>query len=189
MKKNEINVRVNTKEVNAASKGIVKANNAAKKEIKQDRKTLRATVAYLATAETETAAMFRAFLNLKKNANKSERNNVCAWIQARYLYVTNKYVVTSSGDEVEVENFGTIPCNKNGRIYNDMIDAITEIKNVYEKSIAQRTEIARQMWNTRNLLIAKREYHDRIQNVLNCINRAPAKIHKQIRLTDTIIRK
>lgn len=189
MKTNNTEIKVNKKYVNAASKGIVKANNAAKKAMKEDRKTLRATVAYIATTESEECANFRAFLNLPKNANKATRNNICEWIQKRYLYVTTKYVVTSNGDAVEVENFGTIPCTKNGKTYTDMLDAITAVKSAYEKTIVQRNEIARQMWMTRKNLIGKGAYLERVQNILNCVNSAPAKIQKQVVLNDTIIRK
>lgn len=189
MKSNNNEIKVNKTSVNAASKGIVKANNAAKKAMKEDRKTLRATVAYIATTESEECANFRAFLNLPKNANKATRNNVCMWIQARYLYVTTKYVVTSNEDEVNVENFGALPCTKNGKIYTDMLDAITAVKSAYEKTIATRKEIARQMWRTRKNLIGKGTYLERVQNVINLKNNAPAKLQKQVALSDTIIRK
>lgn len=182
-------IKVNKKSVSNASKGIAKANNAAKKAMKDHRKTLRSTVAYIAATETVECANFRAFLNLPKNANKATRNNACAWIQARYLYVTNKYVVTSDGDAVEVENFGVLPCTKNGKIYSDMLDAITAVKSAYEKTIATRNEVASQMWTTRKNLIGKGEYLARVQNIINLRNNAPAKIQKQIVLDDTIIRK
>lgn len=187
MKANEL--KLNKKELNAASKGIAKANNAAKKAMKQDRKTLRATVAYIATTDTDECANFRAFLNLKKNANKQERNNVCSWVQKRYLYVTTKYVVTTHADAVEVENYGVMPCSKNGKIYTDMLDAITAVKTAYEKTITARREVARQMWVTRKNLIGKNDYLPRVQNVLNLRLNAPAKLQRQIILPDTIIRK
>ena len=187
---NTTEIKVNKKSLNAACKGIARANNADKKEIKKDRKTLRATIAYIATTDSKECDNLRAFLNLKKNANKTERNNVCAWVQKRYLYVTTKYVVTSNFDAVEVENFGTLPCNKNGRVYNDAIDAIYEIKKTYETTIAKRNEIAKQMRTTRKNRIGKNEYTaENIQRIQNMVNGAPTKMHKQINLGDTIIRK
>lgn len=189
--KKESSIKVNAKAVNAACKGITAKNNTAKKELKNGRKTLRATVAYLATEDGANAESFRAFLKLKKNANKTERTAVCNWITARYLYVTTKYVVTSieDGDSVNVESFGIIPCNKNGKTYNDTLDAITEIKKVYEKTIQARNEIARQMWDTRAKLIAKGIYKEHIANVLSYVNGAPKKFHNQVICPDIIERK
>lgn len=189
MKKNQI--KVNAKSVNAAKAAVTKAVNADKKELNQERKTTSAVVSFISTSDSEAAANFREFLNLPKNANKATRKQVCAWIESRYIYVTRKvYVKTADeSDAVNVEYEGVQACNKNGKPYADMLQAIAEIRKVYEGTIAARNEIARQMWNTRSKMINRDDYKDHIDNVLSYKNRAPKKYHMQTVLGDTIIRK
>lgn len=189
MKKNEF--KVNAKSVNAAKANVTKKVKADKIELNKERKTTAALVSFLAQSESEAASNFRAFLNLPKNANKAIRKNVCKWIESRFIYVTRKVYVYAGeeSDSVNVEYNGVQACNKNGKIYADMLQAIAELRTVYEKTIAERNEIARQMWDTRSKLIGRDDYKERIDNVLSYKNRAPKKYHKQNVLGDTIIRK
>lgn len=188
-KANEIKVSV--KSVNAAKSVVTKAVNSDKKALNDERKTTAALVSFISTSDSEAAANFRAFLNLPKNANKATRKQVCAWIEARYIFVTRKVYVTAGEetDSVNVEVGGVSACNKNGKPYTDMLQAITEIRKVYEGTIAARNEIARQMRDTRAKMLNMSDYHAHIDNILSYKNRAPQKYHVQTVLGDTIIRK
>lgn len=184
-----VSMKLSTKVINNATKGITAVINTEKKQLKQERKTLKATVSFIATSDSSEAASFREFLNLPKNANKQQRNNICAWVEQRAPYVARKIYVSSNDDEVNVEFSGLLPVNKNGKHYTDMLDVIAEVKKIYSKIIATRNAIANEMIKQRALLIQQGMYTDHIHNVLSYVNRAPQKIQKQITLADVIIRK
>lgn len=188
-KSNEIKASV--KAVNAAKSAVTKSVNNDRRELANERKTTAAVIAFIASSDSDAAAHFRAFLNLAKNANKGARKCVAKWVEQRYIYVTRKVYVTSGceDDEVNVQVDGVAPCNRNGKPYCDMMQAIAELRKVYEGTIAQRNEIARQMWLARVALISKGGYHERIDHVLNYTNRAPSKLQPQTVVGDTVMRK
>lgn len=181
-KKQVATTKLNKKAVAAAAKGIAAKVNQAARGIKDERRTIAATLSHIATSDSDECAYFRAFLKLPKNANKAARKACAAWLEKRYINVCQKaYVHTDSEtDAVTVEFSGTEPCNAKGRPYNDAMDAIRDVAKAYEISIARRNNIAAQMWAVRAAMREKGLYDSAHKNaILTYVIGAPVKLQPQ----------
>lgn len=163
-----------------------------KKEVKKERKSLRATIAFLATAETPAAEKFRSFLGMKKGANKQARESARIWVESHYLYAATEITTTSNADGTEITSVTKrlIPASANGKVRTDFLDVITDMVKAYEVNTSRRNYIAKQAIATRRTLIGNGNYAERTTNVLNYIkHNAPAKIRTTITDTVVIVRK
>ena len=184
MNANKINERISKKSVNTVSAGVAREINGAKKALKTDRKSLRETLKYLSNAETPEAENVRNYIGLKKNASKKERENVAKLVLANSPYICNLTILVRGKELSAPAQFcGATPCRKNGKPYTDYLDAILDAVKVHNQVTAVRSEIARRMLVTRRALIARGDYLERVQNVLNNAILAPAKI-KQVNFGD-----
>lgn len=126
--------------VNASAKGIAKNNNRDKKDIKNDRLTLRATLREIANGEKESHARFREFLNLPKNAKNADRERVYNWLNANWENVAEvTYYTTFDAWDAYDGKAEIVPCRANGKLYKDYLDAIADLKISLE---SRRTKIA-----------------------------------------------
>lgn len=126
--------------VSASAKGIAKSNNRDKKDIKNDRLTLRATLREIANGEKESHARFREFLNLPKGAKNAERERAYNWLNANWENVAEVTYVTTFDAWDSYEGKPEIaPCRSNGKLYKDYLDAIADLKISVE---SRRAKIA-----------------------------------------------
>lgn len=171
-------ISVTKKELNNAAKGIKSENTTAAKVIKNERKSLRGAIAYLSVSESEEAALFRAFLALKKNAGKKERDLAANYVINHYIYAARVLYVATDEDTCYVSGEKLIATNSKGKEVNDYLDVIRDIKTKVEVIEKQRRATAEKIWHLRNICISKDTYNKDnkvIDTLLNECRKAPGK--------------
>lgn len=124
----------------ASAKGIAKSNNRDKKDIKNDRLTLRATLREIANGEKESHARFREFLNLPKSAKNADRERAYNWLNANWENIAEvTYYTTFDAWDAYDGKPEIVPCRANGKLYKDYLDAIADLKISVE---SRRAKIA-----------------------------------------------
>lgn len=171
-------ISVTKKELNNASKGIKSENTTAARAIKNERKSLRGALAYLAISESDEAATFRAFLDLKKNAGKKERDLAANYVIKHYINAARVLYVSTDDDACYISGEKLIATNNKGKEVNDYLDVIRDIKTKVEVIGKQRRATAEKIWKLRNICICKDTYNKDnkvIDTLLNECRKAPEK--------------
>lgn len=171
-------ISVTKKELNSASKGIKSENITVAKVIKNERKTLRGAIAYLSISESDEAAAFRAFLALKKNAGKKERDLAANYVIKHYIYAARVLYVTTAGDACYISGEKLIATNSKGKEVGDYLDVIRDIKTKVEVIEKQRRATAEKIWKLRGICICKDTYNKDnkvIDTLLKECKKAPEK--------------
>lgn len=183
------NAKANAKQAMKEARARVTSDTAG---LKAERLTISATLVFIATSDSAEAEAYRYFLNLKKNANKSERKRVAAWLEPRWVNVLRKVYVSQGeeSDTVDVVVNGVLPCTSGGAACKDILKAIEAVRKAYEERIANRSSIAADMWRTRAeiLEISHETYMKSLPNILSYINRAPSKYVGQKIVGDRVYR-
>lgn len=171
-------ISVTKKELNNASKGIKSENTTSAKAIKNERKSLRGAIAYLSVSESDEAASFRIFLNLKKNAGKKERDLAANYVINHYIYAARVLYVATDEDACYVTGEKLVATNSKGKEVGDYLDVIRDIKTKVEVIEKQRRATAEKIWQLRNLCICKDTYNKDnkvIETLLKECQKAPEK--------------
>lgn len=171
-------ISVTKKELNAASKGIKSENTTAARAIKNERKSLRGAIAYLAISESEEASSFREFLSLKKNAGKKDRDMAADYVMSHYIYAARVLYVATDEDACYISGEKLIATNSKGKEVNDYLDVIRDIKTKVEVIEKQRRATAEKIWELRHICICKDTYNKDnkvIETLLKECQKAPRK--------------
>lgn len=173
--KNEFAKTISKKEL--ATLGVAKSNAAEKKELQNERKTLRACIQYISVAESKAAELWRAFFKLKKGASKKDREALLNTLNNNAPYISDIWSVDSDG----VCYCQRLPVRSNGKKYVDYLLFLSDYKKAYEKSSEERSYIARKMQIARKAMYEKglEYYKENLHVVQGYSKNAPGKIKQK----------
>lgn len=189
---NDIYIKGVQSKKNARAAGTVSAKEitSAKKALTAERKNIISVVAFLATAETPEAETIREILSLPKNASAKVRKAVIKDITANYPYVIRNYYIELGNEGDNYIAGDCVPCNRNGKMYVDMLPAICDYLRDRARVNATRKEYARQLLQVRAYRISEDNYTaTTIKQALNYTRNAPAKLPRQKEVAHNFIRK
>lgn len=124
---------MNAAEVAAAAKNASANTQTEAKALAKERKSLLATITFLAKSESKEAAIWRDFWGIKQNANTKDRRALVAKIEASYMHYATVCHVESIDDTVIVTPIRIVPCTAKGKEITDYLQVLKSAKIREEK--------------------------------------------------------
>lgn len=181
-KSNNNGLTFSRKEMNAAAKGIAATIQKLKNRINNERRSMNAVIALIASSKDVEFSELKNWLFEGKKISQQTRKEAASFIRKNAPYICDTVTYNYSGfdddDAVNVIRVNyNVPCNSKGRPSIDALVTVMDTYKHYQRNAAIRKAVAVKDWKTRSVSIEKNTYTDeRKQNILNFIeHNAPEK--------------